>query len=121
RRRTRTATRPCSSCAACPVRREWRCRSTRTAASSRRSTCGRHRRMSEARLGPEDAGRTVTVAAGDPVVLALPETPGTGYTWEVEEIPPGARVLEERYERPADAGIGAQSQHVFVVAAGCGG
>jgi predicted secreted protein len=77
--------------------------------------------MTEVRLGPEDAGRTITVTAGDPVVLALPEPPGTGYTWEVEAMPPGARVLEERYEQPADAGIGAQSRHVFVVDPGSGG
>ena len=77
--------------------------------------------MSEVRLGPEHAGRTITVAAGDRVVLALPETAGTGYTWQVESLPTDARVLEERYEQPEGAGIGGQSQHVLVLDVASGG
>jgi predicted secreted protein len=68
----------------------------------------------EHRLGPDDAGRTIEVAAGDQLVLSLPETAGTGYTWQVEELPPGAEVVEERFER-VGAGTGGSSQHVFVV------
>jgi predicted secreted protein len=70
----------------------------------------------EHRLGPEDAGRTVEVAAGDRLVLSLPETAGTGYTWEVEALPPGAEVVEERYEQ-VGPGVGGSSRHVFVVSA----
>ncbi len=77
--------------------------------------------MGDVRLGPEDAGRTVTVAAGDHLVLAVPENPGTGYTWQMEELPAGASVLEEHYEQPGDAGIGAQTRHVFVLDPGAGG
>jgi len=66
------------------------------------------------RLGPDDAGRTIQVAAGDQLVLSLPETAGTGYTWQVEELPPGAKVVEERFEG-AGGGAGGSSQHVFVV------
>jgi inhibitor of cysteine peptidase len=77
--------------------------------------------VSEVRLGPEDAGRTVTVAAGDRLVLELPENPGTGYTWQVEALPAGAAVREERYEQPSGAGIGGASQHVFVLDPGTGG
>ena len=76
--------------------------------------------MRERRIGPEDAGRTLELAAGDRLVLALPENPGTGYTWEVEELPPSARVVEERYEQPG-AGIGGGSEHLFVVEAPQGG
>jgi hypothetical protein len=65
-------------------------------------------------LGPDDAGRTIEVAAGDRLVLSLPETAGTGYTWQVEELPPGAEVVEERFEG-VGAGAGGSSQHVFVV------
>jgi predicted secreted protein len=68
----------------------------------------------EHRLGPEDAGRTVEVEAGDRLVLSLPEIAGTGYTWEVEELPPGASVVDERFER-VGPGVGGSSQHVFVV------
>jgi predicted secreted protein len=71
--------------------------------------------VTEHRLGPEDAGRTVTVAAGDRLVLSLPENASTGYTWQVDELPPGARVLEERFELPASGAIGSSSRHVFVL------
>lgn len=70
----------------------------------------------EHQLGPEDAGRTVEVAAGDRLVLSLPETAGTGYTWEVEALPPGAEVVEERYEQ-VGPGVGGSSRHVFVLSA----
>jgi len=77
--------------------------------------------MSEVRLGPEDAGRTVTAAAGDRLVLALPETPGTGYTWQVEELPAGARVVDERCEQSSSSGIGGQARRIIVLEAGDGG
>lgn len=77
--------------------------------------------MSQRRLGPEDAGRTVEVAAGDQLVVALPEIPGTGYTWQVEALPEGADLLEEHYEQPPDTGIGASAVHVFVIEPGEGG
>jgi predicted secreted protein len=66
-------------------------------------------------LGPDDAGRTIEVAAGDRLVVSLPEIAGTGYTWQVEELPPGAEVVEERFEDVGHA-PGAASHHVFVVA-----
>ena len=77
--------------------------------------------MSEVRLGPEDAGRTVTVAVGDRLVVALPEIAGTGYTWQVEELPGGARVVEERYEQPSSSGIGGQARRIFVLEPADGG
>lgn len=77
--------------------------------------------MSEHRLGPQDAGRTVQVAAGAVVVVALPETAGTGYTWEVEALPEGGRVADERYEHEPEAGIGGASLHVFEIEPGAGG
>jgi predicted secreted protein len=66
-------------------------------------------------LGPEDAGRTIDVAAGDRLVLSLPEIAGTGYTWQIEELPPGAEVVEERFDQ-VDPGAGGGSRHVFVIA-----
>ena len=74
------------------------------------------RAVPEHHLGPEDAGRTVEVAAGDRVVLKLPETAGTGYTWQVEDLPPGAEVVEERFEQ-VGPGVGGSSRHVFVLSA----
>ena len=76
--------------------------------------------MSDVRIGSAEAGATVAVAAGDRVVLALPEIGGTGYTWEVEELPPGAELVDQRYEQPG-TGVGATGEHVFVIAPGDGG
>ena len=60
------------------------------------------------------------MAAGDRVVVALPEIGGTGYTWQVEALPPGAELVDQRYEHPGP-GIGATSQHLFVIDPGDGG
>jgi predicted secreted protein len=76
--------------------------------------------VSEHRLGTRDAGRTIDVAAGDRLLVALPETAGTGYTWEVEALPSGGRVVDERYEHAA-AGIGGAAEHVFEIEPGGGG
>jgi predicted secreted protein len=74
-------------------------------------------RVPELRLGTGDAGRTVEVAAGDRLVVRLPEVAGTGYTWTVEGLPPGARVLEERYDHQPEGAIGGAAEHVFVLSA----
>ncbi|MBW3608380.1 MAG: protease inhibitor I42 family protein [Actinobacteria bacterium] len=71
--------------------------------------------MSDCRIGPQDAGRDIEVAAGDRLLVVLPENAGTGYTWEVENVPPGARVIEEYYEHGEGTGIGGASTHVFVL------
>jgi predicted secreted protein len=76
--------------------------------------------LSEHRLGPQDAGRTIDVAAGDRIVIALPETAGTGYTWTVESLPSGGHVVDEGYEHEA-TGIGGASRHVFGIDVGEGG
>jgi predicted secreted protein len=76
--------------------------------------------VTDHRLGPQDAGRTIEVAAGDRLVVALPASSGAGYVWEVEELPEGAEVLDERYERAAP-GIGGANTQVFVLTAGDGG
>jgi predicted secreted protein len=77
--------------------------------------------VTEHRIGPADAGRTVPVAAGDRLLVALPEIGGTGYTWQVDAVPAGGSVVEERYEHPPGGGIGGTSQHVFLVDPGDGG
>jgi predicted secreted protein len=76
--------------------------------------------VTDHRLGAQDAGRTIEVAAGDRLVVALPASSGAGYVWEVEELPEGAELLDERYERPAP-GIGGANMQVFVLTAGEGG
>jgi predicted secreted protein len=76
--------------------------------------------VTEQRLGPQDAGRTIEVAAGDRLVVALPAKSGSGYVWQVEELPKGAEVLDEHYERAA-TGIGGANTQVFVLTPGEGG
>jgi len=38
-------------------------------------------------IGEEEAGKTVTLAAGDQLVVSLPANPGTGYSWEMQPAP----------------------------------
>jgi predicted secreted protein len=76
--------------------------------------------VTEHRLGPQDAGRTVEVTAGDRLVVVLPTSSGAGYVWDVEELPEGAEVLDEQYE-PAATAIGGANTQVFVLTAGEGG
>lgn len=76
--------------------------------------------MSDVRVGPEDAGRTVEVTAGDRLLVSLPESAGTGHTWVVEALPDGVAVVGEHYEHAPGAGIGATSRHVFVLSAAPG-
>ncbi len=77
--------------------------------------------MSELRLGPGDAGRTVEVGPEDRLVIALPETVSSGYRWSVEELPIHARVIEDRYEHSDQAPIGSASHHVLVIQGATGG
>jgi predicted secreted protein len=77
--------------------------------------------LSEHRLGSQDAGRPIDVAAGDRLVVGLSEMPGAGYTWATEALPPGARVVDERFEQAAGAGIGGSSEHIFEIDPGDGG
>jgi predicted secreted protein len=76
--------------------------------------------VTEHRLGPEAAGRTIEVAAGDRLVVALPANSGAGYLWQIEQLPEGAEVLDEHYERLAK-GIGGTNVQVFVMTPGEGG
>jgi predicted secreted protein len=76
--------------------------------------------VTDHRLGPADAGRDISIAAGDRVVVELPETAGTGYTWQVARLPEGGRLVDEHYEHPG-TDIGGSSQHVFVFDPGEGG
>lgn len=82
---------------------------TRSARASIRSIEG---------LGPKDNGRSVDADAGDRLVIALPETVGTGYRWSVEGLPPGTRVLEDRYDHEEGTPLGTASLHVLVLEVG---
>jgi len=49
--------------------------------------------MAEIKLDKAHAGRSLSVACGDTVVVRLDETPTSGYRWEVAEIDPAVLKL----------------------------
>ena len=70
--------------------------------------------MAELRLGPADNGRTIEVAVGTRVVLAVPETPSTGYGWATQ--PGSSDVVEleaDAFEPPVALQPGAGGMHGF--------
>jgi inhibitor of cysteine peptidase len=61
-----------------------------------------------------DDGRTVTVAAGQQVVVRLPENSTTGYRWTA---PAEAVVVADEYRSPGSAASGAAGERVFTLGA----
>jgi inhibitor of cysteine peptidase len=63
--------------------------------------------VSVVHLGPDDRGREVTVAAGDRLVLRLPENPTTGFrwTWEAPNTIQVTRDENEPGSAPGAAGV----------------
>jgi predicted secreted protein len=53
-------------------------------------------------LGPSDTDGDRVVAVGEDIVVVLPESPGSGHRWFLDEGPPP---LADHYE-PASAGAG---------------
>ena len=70
--------------------------------------------MDAIELSEADDARTAVLAAGQSVVLTLPENPGTGYCWEV---PAGVQVLANHFEPPIDGAAGGGGRRVFTLAA----
>lgn len=67
------------------------------------------------RIGPDQAGEVVTVAPGQQVELVLPENAGTGYRWELDPLPEGMRMLDDRTELGSSTMAGAAGHRVFTV------
>jgi predicted secreted protein len=67
--------------------------------------------------------RATCVAAhvGDQVVLRLSEHAGAGYTWSLDELPAGIRLVSDRYEHPGGAPPGAASTRTFELLAAAAG
>ncbi len=63
-----------------------------------------------------EASGTCRVAVGEPVVVRLPENPGTGYQWTVTSAE-GLEVGSDEYEAPDSAAPGAGGHRVITVAA----
>ena len=61
-----------------------------------------------------DQGRTIQVALGDTLLLSLPETPSTGYTWALDH--PDAlpvAVLSSEFSRPTADRMGAPGVRIL--------
>lgn len=56
----------------------------------------------------------VTVAAGQQVVVRLPENPTTGYRWAQ---PAGVEVVADEFHPPGSSAMGAGGERVFTLAA----
>jgi len=70
--------------------------------------------MEPIQLNQDDDGRVVTVAAGQQIVVRLPENPTTGYRWEP---PAGVKVVADEYRSPGGRAMGAGGERVFTLAA----
>ena len=70
--------------------------------------------MEPIQLNEADDGREVTVAAGQRVMVRLPENPTTGYRWEP---PAGVDVVADEYRSTGGTAVGAGGERVFTLAA----
>ena len=61
-------------------------------------------------------GGTVRVRPGDRVVLVLPQSGGTGYVWQLDDLPSSARVVDDDVDRSAAHRPGAAALRRLVVA-----
>lgn len=53
-------------------------------------------------LGESDAGSRHRVRVGERVTVRLPETPTTGYRWEVLDPDPRLELVDDRFEGTAE-------------------
>lgn len=70
--------------------------------------------MEPLQLSQADDGRAVMVAAGQHVVVRLPENPTTGYRWT---SPAGVEVVADEYRSPGSTAVGAAGERVFTLGA----
>jgi inhibitor of cysteine peptidase len=68
---------------------------------------------------PADDGNTFVVAAGDELIVTLPENPTTGYRWELDS--PSAALVLERDEPRAGRVPGAGGVRVLAFRAAAAG
>lgn len=54
--------------------------------------------MTVLRVDASGNGGSVTVSSTDNVEVVLPEQAGTGYRWELEPLPDGVTLIEDRVE-----------------------
>ncbi len=64
-------------------------------------------------LRTADAGSRVSLLTGEPATVRLPETPTTGYRWQVEDLAPLLQLVEDRFDGSPEP-RGATGERVFV-------
>lgn len=62
--------------------------------------------MSRIELAGGDDGATRRAHVGDVVAVSLPESPGSGYRWAVEDLPAALAPDADEFTPDADAGVG---------------
>ena len=86
------------------------------------AACASFGQPSVVKLGSSDAGRTISVARGAEVQLALPGNPSTGYGWEAAVERPS--ILEQSGDpefKPSSSALGADGTYTFHFKAGAAG
>jgi inhibitor of cysteine peptidase len=88
-------------------------------AGTKQASEARRRKMSEAiRLTEANQGTTTALAEGGVIMLALEETPSTGYRWSTESSPVGMmEVLETRWVAPTGSAVGGAGTREIVLKA----
>jgi predicted secreted protein len=67
--------------------------------------------------GPANPAEPISVSVGATFELDLPELPGSGYQWIVQEIHPGPSVISVTWAVPMPQGVGASRLRRFTVRA----
>lgn len=67
--------------------------------------------MQEIQLSEADNGKKIQLKMDDHVVIKLPSSPGTGYTWEVQ--PNNHFSVSHEYKMQDDAAVGAAGIDIF--------
>ena len=67
--------------------------------------------MQEIQLSEADNGKKLQLKMDDHVVIKLPASPGTGYSWEV--LPNNHFSVSHQYSMQSDPGVGAGGMDVF--------
>lgn len=57
-------------------------------------------------------GQTIELCVGDTVLIRLPETPTSGFRWELEPVP-GLTLVSSAFQPPADTTIGGSGHRIF--------
>lgn len=69
--------------------------------------------MADVTISEDAGGRTISVAQGDQLTVALPENPTTGYRWRVVSVNGNILSLQEDNTLPNGGGLGGGGTRLF--------